>query len=117
MPDSDEPNVIPIDPTIREVLDEFANDPMAMANEIVALRQELFLRAATSRPIVLERPPAPPDLPPRPSSSGIGLTNRYPWPRPDPSTEGCPDHLRATQRASLPNSVRHPAFGAPVRLQ
>ena len=57
MPDNDEPNVIPIDPTIREVLNEFANDPMAMANEIVALRQELFLHTATSRAIVLKRPP------------------------------------------------------------
>jgi hypothetical protein len=68
MADGTTDDVIPIDPYVRSVMDEFSGDAIAMAAEIVQLRAELGqarLDASHSPPeIILRQPHRPPDLPP-----------------------------------------------------
>ena len=67
---SEEPpdDVVPIDRDVRSVLEEFSRDPIAMAAEILRLRNELAdVRLEADRPqaeIVLRQPQRPPDAPP-----------------------------------------------------
>ena len=66
MPDNTGGDVVPIDPDVRSVLEEFSRDPIAMAAEIVQLRSELSADRPSAE-IVLRQPPRPPDaLPPTP---------------------------------------------------
>ncbi len=68
MADDTTDDVIPIDPDVRSVMDEFSADPIAMATEIVQLRAELDqARLDADRPpseIILRQPQRPPDSPP-----------------------------------------------------
>lgn len=68
MADEKPNNMIPIDPEVREVLEEFSGNSVALAAEIVTLRAELdAARLDTDRPrseIILQPPQAPPDAPP-----------------------------------------------------
>ncbi len=68
MADETADDVIPIDPDVRSVMEEFSADPVAMATEIVQLRAELAqarLDADGARSeIILRQPQRPPDSPP-----------------------------------------------------
>ena len=55
-----EDNVIPIDPEVRLVLEEFNSDPAALAAEIVGLRAALAGRPLPAAGIVIPTPPRPP---------------------------------------------------------
>jgi hypothetical protein len=67
MADETTDEVIPIDPDVRSVLDEFSRDPVAMASEIVQLRAELAQARLDADPprsdIILQQPQRPPDSP------------------------------------------------------
>ncbi len=70
MPGDEGPDIVPIDPAVREVLEEFSHDPVALANEIVSLRQDLQHRMSNRPPTIVVNPgpldprPLPPDAPP-----------------------------------------------------
>lgn len=68
MADETTDDVTPIDPDVRSVMDEFSQDPIAMATEIVQLRAELAqARLAADSPhseIILRQPQRPPDSSP-----------------------------------------------------
>jgi hypothetical protein len=65
MPADEQSDIVPIDPAVREVLEEFSRDPIALANEIVTLRRELHQRPASAPPTtVIQQPPPPPGAPP-----------------------------------------------------
>jgi hypothetical protein len=67
MPDETPNDVVPLNGDIRSVLEEFSRDPIAMAAEIVRLRNELAdVRLEADRPpaeIILRQPEPPPDAP------------------------------------------------------
>jgi hypothetical protein len=64
MSTNDPSDIVPIDPAVREVLEEFSHDPTALANEIVTLRQELQARPHSGPPtVIIKQPPPPPDAP------------------------------------------------------
>lgn len=67
-PDEDK-EIIAIDPAVREVLKEFDGDPVALAAEIVALRERVAAAAWDRTRLIApspfeHRPPYPPDGPP-----------------------------------------------------
>jgi hypothetical protein len=68
MTDAPEGNVTPIDPEVRQTIEEFSANPLALAAEIVRLRAELAdaLEASSRAPmeVILPKPSMPPGTPP-----------------------------------------------------